>query len=86
LGAAVGGLLGASTTTGQFRPVPQILWELPPAKKQKLYAAAIVILERLCWTDLAQLTALVMGSAGLEEKLITVLKNFLLKELRAVIQ
>ncbi|KFW02809.1 PREDICTED: protein C19orf12 homolog [Eurypyga helias] len=86
IGGAFGGLLGAWMTTGQFRPVPQILLELPPAEQQKLYDEAVVILRRLDWTDVAQLTALVMGNAGLQQKLIAVLVNYLSKELRAEIQ
>lgn len=86
LGGAFGGLLGAWMTTGQFRPVPQILLELPPAEQQKLYDEAVVILRRLDWTDVAQLTALVMGNASLQQKLTAVLINYLSKELRADIQ
>ncbi|XP_010021317.1 PREDICTED: protein C19orf12-like [Nestor notabilis] len=73
-------------TSGQFRPVPQILLELPPAEQQKLYDEALVILRRLDWTDVAQLTALVMGNASLQQKLTAVLVNYLSKELRAEIQ
>lgn len=79
-------MLGAWMTTGQFRPVPQILLELPPAEQQKLYDEAVVILRRLDWTDVAQLTALVMGNASLQQKLTAVLINYLSKELRADIQ
>ncbi|KFO69626.1 Protein C19orf12 [Cuculus canorus] len=86
VGGAFGGLLGAWMTTGQFKPVPQILAELPPAEQQKLYDEAIVILRRLDWTDVAQLTALVMGNAGLQQQLTGVLINYLSKELRAEIQ
>ncbi|KAM6253262.1 protein C19orf12 homolog [Porphyrio hochstetteri] len=85
-GGAVGGLLGAWMTSGQFRPVPQILLELPPAEQQKLYDEAIAILSRLDWTDVAQLTALVMGNASIQQKLTGVLINYLSKELRAEIQ
>ncbi|KAF1666061.1 hypothetical protein FQA23_0001869, partial [Aptenodytes patagonicus] len=86
VGGAFGGLLGAWMTAGQFRPVPQILLELPPAEQQKLYNEAIVILRRLDWTDIVQLTAVVMGNASLQEKLVSVLVNYLSKELRAEIQ
>ncbi|GAB0195579.1 protein C19orf12 homolog [Grus americana] len=86
VGGAFGGLLGAWLTSGQFRPVPQILLELPPAEQQKLYDEAIVILRRLDWTDIAQLTALVMGNASLQQKLTAVLINYFSKELRAEIQ
>ncbi|KFV83110.1 Protein C19orf12 [Struthio camelus australis] len=86
VGGAFGGLLGAWMTTGQFRPVPQILLELPPAERQKLYDEALVILRSLDWTDIVQLTALVMGDASLQQKLTGVLINYLSKELRAEIQ
>ncbi|KAM8799297.1 CS012 protein, partial [Eudromia elegans] len=86
VGGAFGGLLGAWMTTGQFRPVPQILLELPPAEQQKLYDEALVILRSLDWTDVAQLTALVMGNTTIQQKLLGVLVNYLTKELRAEIQ
>ncbi|XP_074769837.1 protein C19orf12-like [Athene noctua] len=86
VGGAFGGLLGAWMTAGQFRPVPQILLELPPAEQQKLCDEAVVVISHLDWTDIAQLTALVMGNAGLQQKLTAVLINYLSKELRAEIQ
>ncbi|NWU52560.1 CS012 protein, partial [Dromas ardeola] len=86
VGGAFGGLLGAWMTSGQFRPVPQILLELPPAEQQKLCDEAVGILRNLDWTDIVQLTALVMGNASLQQKLTAVLINYLSKELRAEIQ
>ncbi|KAM6300341.1 protein C19orf12 homolog [Aegotheles albertisi] len=86
VGGAFGGLLGAWMTTGQFKPVPQILLELPPAEQKKLYDEAIAILRSIDWTDIAQLTALVMTNASLQQKLTGVLINYLSKELRAEIQ
>ncbi|NXO54436.1 CS012 protein, partial [Aramus guarauna] len=86
VGGAFGGLLGAWLTSGRFKPVPQILLELPPAEQQKLYDEAIVILRGLDWTDVAQLTALVMGNASLQQKLTSVLINYFAKELSAEIQ
>ncbi|NXI75030.1 CS012 protein, partial [Anseranas semipalmata] len=86
VGGALGGLFGAWMTSGQFRPVPQILLELPPAEQQKLYDEAMVILKRLDWTDIVQLTALVMGSTGLQQKLAGVVINYLSRELKAEIQ
>ncbi|XP_035399178.1 protein C19orf12 homolog [Cygnus atratus] len=86
VGGALGGLLGAWMNSGQFRPVPQILLELPPAEQQKLYDEAMAILKRLDWTDVVQLTALIMGNAGLQQKLAGVVMNYLSRELRAEIQ
>ncbi|XP_057229146.1 protein C19orf12 homolog isoform X2 [Malurus melanocephalus] len=73
-------------TSGQFKPVPQILLELPPIEQQKLYDETVDIIRHLDWTDVAQLTALVMGNAGLQQKLTGVLINYLSKELRAQIE
>ncbi|NXU88014.1 CS012 protein, partial [Xiphorhynchus elegans] len=86
LGGAVGGLLGAWMSSGQFKPVPQILLELPPTEQQKLYNEAVDIIKHLDWTDAVQLTALVMGNAGLQQKLTAVLVSYLSKELRAQIE
>ncbi|NXP44434.1 CS012 protein, partial [Heliornis fulica] len=86
VGGAFGGLLGAWMGSGQFKPVPQILMELPPTEQQKLYDEAVVILKNLDWTDVAQLTALVMGNASIQQKLTALLVNYISKELRAEIQ
>ncbi|NXP79972.1 CS012 protein, partial [Ramphastos sulfuratus] len=86
VGGAFGGILGAWMTAGQFRPVPQILLELPPAEKQKLYHEAMAVLRNLDWIDAVHLIPLVMGNASLQQKLIARLKNYLVRGLRARIQ
>ncbi|XP_019391345.1 PREDICTED: protein C19orf12 homolog isoform X1 [Crocodylus porosus] len=86
VGGAVGGLLGAWMTSGQFKPIPQILLELPPAEQQKLYEEAFAIVRNLDWTDVVELTVLVMANGALQQKLAGVLINFLTKELNAEIQ
>lgn len=86
LGGAVGGLLGAWMTSGQFKPIPQILMELPPVEQQRLYDDAYAIIRNLDWTDMAQLTALVMGNTAVQQKLLGVLMNYLTNELRAEIR
>ncbi|NXO61242.1 CS012 protein, partial [Phainopepla nitens] len=84
LGGAVGGLIGW-ITSGQFKPVPQILMELPAAEKQKLCAEAMGIVKNLDWTDAAQLIALVMTNTSLADKVLGVLKIYLTNELKAQI-
>ncbi|XP_038224289.1 protein C19orf12 homolog [Dermochelys coriacea] len=86
VGGAVGGLFGAWMTAGQFKPIPQIILELPPAEQQKLYDDAFAIIRNLDWIDAAQLIALVMGNAALQQKLVAVLINYLSHELRAEIR
>ncbi|NXF70908.1 CS012 protein, partial [Sclerurus mexicanus] len=85
VGGACGGLLGAWMTSGQFKPVPQILSELPPSEQQKLYNEAVDIIRHLHWTDARHLIGLVMGNAGLQQKLIGMLVTYLTKSLGAQI-
>ncbi|PNJ17730.1 protein C19orf12 homolog isoform X3 [Pongo pygmaeus] len=73
-------------TSGQFKPVPQILMELPPTEQQRLFNEAAAIIRHLEWTDAVQLTALVMGSEALQQQLLAMLVNYVTKELRAEIQ
>ncbi|XP_074864445.1 protein C19orf12 homolog [Carettochelys insculpta] len=86
IGGAIGGLFGAWMTAGQFKPVHQIILEMPPAEQQKLYDDAFTIIRRLDWTDVAQLTALVMGSDALQKTLATMLINFFSRELGAEVR
>ncbi|XP_034415080.1 protein C19orf12 homolog [Cyclopterus lumpus] len=86
VGGAVGGLLGCWLTSGQFRPLPQILMELPPTQRQKLYDQVAAILNNLDWTDAAQLIALVMGNATLQQQVTAVLLNYVTKELQAEVR
>ncbi|XP_049924342.1 protein C19orf12 homolog isoform X2 [Epinephelus moara] len=83
VGGAVGGLLGSWLTSGQFRPLPQILMELPPTQQKKLCDDVMAILGNLDWTDAAQLIALVMGNATLQQQVTAALLNYITKELRA---
>ncbi|NWT82948.1 CS012 protein, partial [Lanius ludovicianus] len=85
LGGVVGGLLGW-ITSGDFKPVPQILMELPASERQKLCGEAMAIIKNLDWTDAAQLIALVMANPALKEKVIVVLTNYLSRELKAQIK
>ncbi|XP_023419472.2 protein C19orf12 homolog isoform X3 [Cavia porcellus] len=73
-------------TSGQFKPVPQILMELPPSEQQKLFNEAMAIVRNLDWTDAVQLTTLVMGSEVLKEQLLAMLVNYVTQELRAEIR
>ncbi|XP_056134764.1 protein C19orf12 homolog [Lampris incognitus] len=86
VGGAVGGLLGSWLTSGQFKPLPQILMELPPSQQKKLYSDIMAILGNLNWTDAAQLVALVMGNATLQQQVTAALLNYVSKELRAEVR
>ncbi|KAM3843013.1 protein C19orf12 homolog [Diretmus argenteus] len=86
VGVAVGGLLGAWLTSGQFKPLPQILMELPPNQQQKLYSDIMAVLGNLDWTDMAQLAALVMGNAKLKQQVTAALLSYITKELSAEVR
>ncbi|KAM8775309.1 protein C19orf12 homolog isoform 4-T4 [Rhynchonycteris naso] len=73
-------------TSGQFKPVPQILMELPPAEQQKLFNQVTAIVRNLDWSDAVQLTMLVMGSEVLQQRLLAMLVGYLSKELQAEVQ
>lgn len=73
-------------TSGQFKPIPQILMELPPSEQQKLFNKASEIVRHLDWTDAVQLTTLVMGSEVLQQQLMAMLVNYVSRELQAEIQ
>ncbi|KAF7650972.1 hypothetical protein LDENG_00117800 [Lucifuga dentata] len=86
LGGAAGGLLGAWRASGQFKPLPQILMELPPAQQERLYADVMLILGSLNWTDAVQLVALVMGNATLQQQVTAALLNYVTNELKAEVR
>ncbi|XP_072202755.1 protein C19orf12 homolog [Excalfactoria chinensis] len=86
VGGALGGLLGAWMTSGQFKPVPQIIMELPPAKQQKLYNEVSAIIRNLDWIDIFQLTALVIGNSDLKFLLASAVERFFIRELSAQIK
>ena len=78
-GGDIGGLLGAWMTSGKFKP--QIIMDLPADEQERLFINAIAILRQLPWTNVEQLTMLVMGSKTLQEQLVDMLKNYFSKEL-----
>ncbi|XP_037372239.1 protein C19orf12 homolog isoform X2 [Talpa occidentalis] len=73
-------------TSGQFKPIPQIIMELPPSEQQKLVNEATAIVRHLDWTDAVQLTTLVMSSEMLQQQLLAMLASYVTKELRAEVQ
>ncbi|XP_076856990.1 protein C19orf12 homolog [Brachyhypopomus gauderio] len=86
LGGAIGGLLGCWMTSGQFRPVPQIIMELPPQQQQKLFSDVMAVLGTLDWTDVAQLLMMVMGNVSLQEQIAAAVLSYVTKELRAEVR
>ncbi|XP_004069910.1 protein C19orf12 homolog [Oryzias latipes] len=83
VGGAVGGLLGCWLTSGEFKPLPQIIMELSPPQQQKLYDDVMAVLGDIQWTDVAQLIALVMSNGVLKQQLTAALVGYVTKELQA---
>lgn len=86
VGGAFGGLLGAWMTSGQFKPVPQILMELPPNQQLMLSNDVNNIIQHLDWTDVVQLTSLVMGNAVLKQQVLAAICSFFMNQLNAEVQ
>ncbi|KAL4613619.1 hypothetical protein GN956_G22501 [Arapaima gigas] len=86
VGGAIGGLLGCWMTSGEFKPLPQILLELPPQEQKKLYDTVMVVVGSLDWTDMAQLTALVMGNATVQEQVTAALLSYITQQLKAEVR
>lgn len=86
LGATIGGALGWWMTSDKFQPLHQILIELPPCQKKKLYNDVMTVLGKLDWIDLAQLLVLVMGNSSLQMRVLSTVLAFATKELGAKVQ
>ncbi|KAM9814890.1 protein C19orf12 homolog [Syngnathus typhle] len=83
VGGAIGGLLGCWLTSGEFKPLPQVIMELSSHQQQKLYEDLVAILGDIQWTDVAQLTTLVLSNSTLKQQLTAALLGFVTKELQA---
>ncbi|XP_074048732.1 protein C19orf12-like [Macrotis lagotis] len=73
-------------TSGQFKPIPQIIMELPPNEQQQLFNEAFAIIRDLDWMDVVQLTVLVMRNGALQQKLASVVVNYVTRMLHAKVQ
>lgn len=60
--------------------------ELPPTQRKKLCDDIMAILGNMDWKDAAQLIALVMGNASLQQQVTAALLNYVTKELRAEVR
>ncbi|XP_058243808.1 protein C19orf12 homolog isoform X2 [Hemibagrus wyckioides] len=70
-------------TSGQFKPLPQVINEMTPAQQKQLYEDIMAILGSIEWTDVVQLTALVTGNASLQQQVTAALLSYIHKELQA---
>ncbi|XP_072926208.1 protein C19orf12 homolog isoform X3 [Hemitrygon akajei] len=73
-------------TSGQFKPVPQILIELPPNQRQVLCDDVRNIVRHLDWTDGVQLISLVMGNAALKSQVLAAISGYFMKQFNAEVR
>ncbi|XP_063802103.1 protein C19orf12 homolog [Pseudophryne corroboree] len=85
-GGAVGGMMGAWMSSGQFKPIPQILLELPSVQQQQLCDDVYAIIRSLHWTDATHLVMLVTGNAALQQQVAAALIGFMTSQLKSEIQ
>ncbi|XP_028295542.1 protein C19orf12 homolog [Gouania willdenowi] len=86
VGGLCGGVLGAWLTSGQFKPLPQILIELNPTQQNQLHNQVMGVLGNLDWTDAAQLVTLVMASSSLHEQVLSTLLGYVKDQLHAEVR
>ncbi|XP_059848937.1 protein C19orf12 homolog isoform X2 [Hypanus sabinus] len=86
VGGAFGGLLGAWMTSGQFKPVPQLLMELLPNQRQVLCDDVRNIVQHLDWTDGVQLISLVMGNAALKSQVLAAISGYFMRQFNAEVR
>lgn len=60
--------------------------EMTTEQQQKLYEDIMAILGSIDWTDVAQLTAIVLGNASLQQQVTAALLSYIHKELQAEVQ
>uniref|UniRef100_A0A672K725 Uncharacterized protein n=1 Tax=Sinocyclocheilus grahami TaxID=75366 RepID=A0A672K725_SINGR len=63
-------------TSGKFRPLHQIIMEMPPQQKRKLYSEVMEELGNLKWVNLAELICKVMHKSSLKRKILTTVMDF----------
>ncbi|XP_065145650.1 protein C19orf12 homolog [Paramisgurnus dabryanus] len=86
VGATVGGALGWWMTSGKFQPLHQIIMEMTPEQKQKLYSDVMAVLGNLNWDDLAQLISLVMGNSSMQMRVLSTIVTYATKEMGAKVE
>lgn len=82
----MGGALGSWMTSGQFKPLTEIIMALPSIQQEKLYSDVMAALGTVDWVDVASLVALVIGNVTLQERVLGAIVTYATKELKAEVQ
>ncbi|XP_051990258.1 protein C19orf12 homolog [Xyrauchen texanus] len=86
VGGALGGALGGWLTSGQFKPLPEILMELPSTQRDKLYSDVMAVLGTMEWSHFSALFDQVNGNASLYQQVLAAIVAYTKKELNAEVQ
>uniref|UniRef100_UPI00358DFD89 protein C19orf12 homolog isoform X2 n=1 Tax=Myxine glutinosa TaxID=7769 RepID=UPI00358DFD89 len=86
MGGTLGGLVGATYTKGQFRPLGEVLAELPPAKRQQLATLLDAIVSSLDWTDAVTLAMLLNQNGELKGRFFSALTTYVQQEMQAQVR
>lgn len=89
-GIFIGGTLGSAVgwwmTKDQFRPLHQIIMEMSPEQKKKLYSEIIKNLKNLAWDNVSELISSVISNPSLKKKVLAILESFAKEQLRAKVK
>ena len=89
IGLAIGGAVGgtvAYATSGEFKPVSEVLRTLDDQQKEKLFLTVSNMIDRLEWYDAITLLRYLNGEGGwLRQRIIQVVIDFLQDELKMTI-
>ncbi len=85
-GGALGSAVGWWMTRGKFRPLYQIIIEMTPEEKKKLYSEVMAVLGNLAWDNLPELIVKVMCNSTLEKQIFDILISFARKQLRVKVK
>uniref|UniRef100_A0A673IXY3 CS012 protein n=1 Tax=Sinocyclocheilus rhinocerous TaxID=307959 RepID=A0A673IXY3_9TELE len=83
IGGALRSAVGWLMTRGKFRPLHQMIMEMSPQEREKLYSELMEELGILAWDNLSELILPVMSNSSLKMQVLDILKYFARKQLRA---
>uniref|UniRef100_A0A673L3G3 Chromosome 19 open reading frame 12 n=1 Tax=Sinocyclocheilus rhinocerous TaxID=307959 RepID=A0A673L3G3_9TELE len=89
-GIFIGGVLGSAVgwlmTRGKFRPLHQMIMEMSPQQREKLYSQLMEELGILACDNLSELILSGMSNPSLKMQVLVILKSFARKQLRAKVK
>uniref|UniRef100_A0A672L7Z0 Uncharacterized protein n=1 Tax=Sinocyclocheilus grahami TaxID=75366 RepID=A0A672L7Z0_SINGR len=85
-GIFIGIAVGWWMTRGNFCPLHQMIIEMSPQQREKLYSELMEELGILAWDNLSELILSVMSNSSLKMQVLDILKSFARKQLRAKVK